>query len=102
MKHLNNWKSFNESNSEKNQILTEILDKLGVELEDLYFGNNLTPSVYFIYNKHPFTISLTDRMGMSGDYSTITVIVEINGITESLGYFNTNEIDKVVDLILNY
>lgn len=104
MKHLNNWKSFNESNSEKNQILTEIVDKLSdeVSLTDLYFSNNLTPGVYFIVNNHPFSISLTDRLGMSSDYTTISVIVEVDGITESLGYYKVNEVDKIVDLILNY
>lgn len=104
MKHLNNWKSFNEGNSEKNQILTEIVDKLKDEgsLSDLYFGDILTPSVYFIFNNHPFTVSLTDRLGINGDYTTISVIVEVDGITESLGYYKINEVDKIVDLILNY
>jgi hypothetical protein len=71
-------------------------------LIDLYFSNNLTPNVYFVFNGHPFTISLTDRIGMNGNYTTISVIVEVDGITESLGYFNINEVDKVVDLISNY
>ena len=104
MKHINNWKSFNESSSDKNQILTEIVDKLKDKssLTDLYFSNNLTPGVYFILNNHPFSISLTDRLGMSGDYTTISVIVEVDGITDSLGYYKTNEVDDVVDLILNY
>lgn len=108
MKHLEKYKSFNENHSEKNPILAEIInklsDKLGENLTDLYFSDILSPSVYFVLKGRPFTISLTDRKGMTGEYSTIIVIVEIedNGITESLGYFSPYEIDEVVDLIFHY
>lgn len=97
-KRIDNFKRYNQ-----NQILTEIVEKIGRDkLTDIYFGGSITPYVYFIFNNKPFSISLTDRIGMNGDYSTISVIVENEGISESLGYFNMNEVDKVVDLILNY
>jgi hypothetical protein len=103
MKHLNNWKVFNENNNNQNKILTEIVERIGRDkLTDINFGDSLTPYVHFIFNNKPFSISLTDRIGMNGDYSNISVIVEVEGITESLGYFNMNEVDEVVNLILNY
>ena len=102
MRHLNNWVIFNENNNQ-NQILTEIVERIGRDkLTDINLGNSLTPYVHFILNNKPFSISLTDRIGMNGDYSTILVVVEVEGITESLGSFKTNQVDKVVDLILNY
>ena len=103
MKTIKNWKSFNENSDEKNQILTEIVKKIGVDnLSDITFGKSLTPYVYFIYNNIPFSISLTDRLGMSGEYRTISVIVEKDGTTDTIGSYDINELDEVVDLILNY
>ena len=29
MKHLNNWKVFNENNNNQNKILTEIVERIG-------------------------------------------------------------------------
>ena len=103
MKHLNNWRIFNENNTYGDKILVEIVEKIGKDkLSDIYFSNSLTPYVYFLFNSKPFSISLTDKVGINGDYSTISVIVEIDGITESLGYFNISEVDDVVNLILTH
>jgi hypothetical protein len=102
MKTIKKWNTFNES-IDKNEILSEIVDMIGQEnLSDLYFGNSINPYVYFIFNDKPFSVSLTDKIGMSGEYSTITVVVEENGISKSLGYFKPNETIKVVDCISNY
>jgi hypothetical protein len=103
MKHISNWKFFTESNTNQNAILSEIVKGIGEDkISDISYGNALTPYVHFIYNGTPFSLSLTDRIGMSGEYSTISVIVEKDGVTDSLGYFKTNQIDVVVDIILNY
>lgn len=103
---IKNWKLFNESNDLIPSLLVplySIVDKLGKNnLSDVVIGESLTPYLSFIYNNKPFSVSLTDRLGMSGEYSTIIIIVEENFITETLGSFNTNEIDEVVDVILNY
>lgn len=91
-----------DSKKFKNEILVELIQKLSSkgDLSNLYFGNNLTPSVSFLYNNHIFSISLTDKIG--NKYSTISVICEENGITELFGYYKINEIDKIVELISNY
>ena len=93
----------NRSLNNKNEILSEIVEKIGEDkLTDISYGFSLTPYVYFVYNNKPFTVSLTDKKGLNGEYSTIIVIVETDGITDSLGSFNINETDEVVDVILDY
>lgn len=98
MQHI---KKFNEIVS-KNEILIEICKELITKgnLSNLYFSNNLNPTVYFIYNNIPYTISLIDKIG--NEYSTISVIYEEDVITNLFGYYNINEIDKIVKLISNY
>jgi hypothetical protein len=62
MKNIKNWIKFNESNFNNNQILSDIIDNIGLDkLSNIKFGEGLTPYVSFIYNNIPFSISLTDK-----------------------------------------
>jgi hypothetical protein len=102
MKNIKNWIHFNESNYDNNQILSDIIEKIGLDnLSNINFGEGLIPYVSFIYNNILFSISLTDK-NLNNNYKTIYVIIEKNSITETIGVFNIDEIDDVVDLILNY
>ncbi len=49
---------------------------------------------FYIQGKYPYSIVFVDR-------KDISVIVEINGITHTIGYFSENEIDNIVDRIIN-
>ena len=91
-------------NNLPNNQLSEIVLKLGEndELSDLRFSDALYPSVSFVFNELYFSVTLTDRLGTTGDYSSIIIIVEINGITESLGCYDVKCIDDVVTQISNF
>mgnify|MGYP000868653978 FL=1 len=94
---------FEKTYSNKNEILSQIVEKIGEDkLTDITYGYSVTPYVYFIFNDKPFTISLIDKSGTKDIYKTISIIVEVDGVTDSLGNYNIDETDKVVDVILNY
>jgi hypothetical protein len=86
--------------------LIEIIDILGYEkISELHFENSEKPSVHFIYNENKFTIELVN----SGSYGeTISIEVENDNTSESLGYINLSmfnfekQIDLIVKTILNY
>ena len=97
MKYIKKYESFDDSlESYDNMNISEsIINKLrekGCYIDDVKFGDNY---VHF-FKDYPYSISYRDNH--------IHVIVEIgeNGITDLLGTFKSNEIDRVVDTIFNY
>lgn len=95
MGKIKNWYKFNESN---NSTLLEIFDKLNKvsELSDVKFGNAFNDYLHFVLNdKLFFSVSITDNN------RTIIVLVERDGISESVGSYNMDQLDLVVEDILN-
>lgn len=98
-------KKFNENSTEDtNQTLINIVDSLQMKanITDVIFGNSISPYVHFNKDGVPFSISLTDKRGFSGDdFTTVSIIVEVDGITDSLGAFDIDDTSLIVDVVLN-